>query len=59
MTNLPNPNIPLLASDQAEVIEMFNDLMRQWRGASGAAEPAGPPSDVRELGMQWGIPGLE
>jgi hypothetical protein len=64
MTNLPNSGFPLLESDQAEVIEIFYELMRQPRSASPAAEAlaqkrAGPPSDVHELGLQWGIPGLE
>ncbi|HUH62923.1 MAG TPA: hypothetical protein VLZ50_08000 [Terracidiphilus sp.] len=64
MKNLPNSGFPLLESDQAEVIEIFNELMRQWRATSNPAEalvqkPAGPPSRKRDLGRQWGIPNLD
>jgi hypothetical protein len=55
MTNLPNSGFPLLESDQAEVIEIFNELMRQHR----AQEPVGPPREKHDLGRQWGIPNLE
>ncbi len=64
MANPSNSWFPLLESDQAEVIEIFNELMRQGRGASNSTEtlphePVGPPNDLRELGLQWGIPGLD
>jgi hypothetical protein len=64
MTNSSNSGFPLLVSDQAEVIEIFNKLMRQWRSSlnSTAAlpqQPAGPPREKHDLGRQWGIPNLE
>lgn len=63
MANSSNSWFPLLESDQAEVIEIFNELMRQRRAAAKStetrpAEPVGPPN-VHDLGRQWGIPNLE
>ncbi len=31
MSVIPNAKFPLLESDQAEVIEIFNELLREWR----------------------------
>lgn len=50
MIILPSP-FPLLASDQADVIEIFHELMRQSREAAHAEalmpqEPVTPPSDA-------------
>jgi hypothetical protein len=58
MANPSNSWFPLLESDQAEVIEIFNELMRRQGDVSNPAaalaqKPAGQPSDVRnDLGNQ-------
>ena len=38
MSVIPNANFPLLESDQAEVIEIFNELLREWREAGHLME---------------------
>ncbi len=38
MSIIPNANFPLLESDQAEVIEIFNELLREWREAGHLME---------------------
>jgi hypothetical protein len=57
MEKLPNPCFPLLPSDQAEVITIFNELMRHSREPVPAADappplPPSPPSDSREPELQ-------
>jgi hypothetical protein len=43
MAILPNANFPLLESDQAEVIEIFNGLSREWNGTGHLLEaPVNP-----------------
>jgi len=63
MSKPSNSWFPLLESDQAEVIEIFNELRRQRSAAANStearpAEPVGPPN-VHDLGHQWGIPNLD
>jgi hypothetical protein len=38
MSIFPNANFPLLESDQAEVIEIFNALLRGWNVAGRSME---------------------
>jgi hypothetical protein len=65
MANPSNSWFPLLESDQAEVIEIFNELMQRHGDASNPAaalaqKPAGPSRDVRDdLGNQQGIFSLD
>jgi hypothetical protein len=38
MSILPNANFPLLESDQAEIIEIFNGLLRELYDSGGLME---------------------
>lgn len=53
-----NPNVPLMASDQADVIRIFLDMMIANERSShesevSAAQPFGPCDDVANS-MLWG-----
>jgi len=46
MTSRSNLGIPLLASDQAEVIKIYNELKRRRNLAASSAEPRLPVRPV-------------
>lgn len=60
----PDSSFPLLASDQADVIQIFLELMsqgdRSWRASEvTTSHPAGPYGDINESWFQGELPDLE
>jgi len=44
----PSPNFPLLASDQADVIRIYLELMRDWNGTEPAATTEGASGRLQD-----------
>jgi hypothetical protein len=60
----PNPSFPLLASDQADVIRIFLELLSERERAARASEvaasqPLGPRNDSNDLWLPRQPPDLD
>lgn len=60
----PDSSFPLLASDQADVIQIFLELMsdgdRSWRASEVTTNrPAGQCNDINDSWFQGELPDLE